>query len=217
MKLLKTFTAALALIAGAGLAQAADLTGTSGSTKDGTGYSSIQGFYTELALGYGFSQGDVVGFAPVGANLSATGTLLNLRAGYDKINLAGKFGAGVYAEVGDAFDLRGGINGNAFSENWSYGAGVKLFYDYGTGQAYVLGGYEGTEITATGASPHLDGGMWGVGVNMKLARNVYAKLEFDQVYYGTVNWTAIQSGSPVNFSLGNVDNRVMFGFGLTVN
>ena len=125
MKRIITLTAAMALLAGAGLASAADLPG---SLKDSnnTVISPIQGLYGEVAVGYGYSQGQTVGFASAGADLAATGTLFNMRAGFDKINLAGKFGAGIYAEGSNAFNVSGGISGlGRLSEHWSYGSGVK--------------------------------------------------------------------------------------------
>ena len=218
MKRIIILTAAMALLAGAGLASAADLPG---SLKDSnnTVISPIQGLYGEVAVGYGYSQGQTVGFASAGADLAATGTLFNLRAGYDKANLAGKFGAGVYAEGSNAFDVSGGVGNAKLGEHWSYGSGVKGFYDYGSGQTYILAGWEGTDVSVPGGTKHLDGVMWGVGVNTKIAKNAYAKIEFNQTYDGTVNWTPATTGTCLgahaNCSLTDVDNRILFGVGFT--
>jgi hypothetical protein len=216
MKRIITLTAAMALLAGAGLASAADLPG---SLKDSnnTVISPIQGLYGEVAVGYGYSQGQTVGFASAGADLAATGTLFNMRAGFDKINLAGKFGAGIYAEGSNAFNVSGGISGlGRLSEHWSYGSGVKGFYDYGSGQTYILAGWEGTDVSVPGGTKHLDGVMWGVGVNTKIAKNAYAKIEFNQTYYGTINWTTPATGTSLaSYSLTDVDNRILFGVGFT--
>ncbi len=219
MKYLSTLASAAALLIGScALGYGADLPG---SLKDSnnTVISPIHGLYGEVAVGYGYSQGQTAGFASAGADLAATGTLFNLRAGYDKANLAGKFGAGVYAEGSNAFDVSGGVGNAKLGEHWSYGSGVKGFYDYGSGQTYILAGWEGTDVSVPGGTKHLDGVMWGIGVNTKIAKNAYAKIEFDQIYYGTINWTAATSGGCMgtnySCSLTDVDNRILFGVGFT--
>jgi hypothetical protein len=226
MKYLSTLTTAAALLIGScALGHGADLNTSGLKDASGNAYSPIQGFYGEAALGYGFSQGQTVGFASAGADLAATGALFNLRAGYDKVNLAGRLGAGVYAEGSNDFNVTGSVtNGTAHAslgEHWSYGAGAKGFYDYGTGQTYVLAGWEGTDVSVPGGTQHLDGVMWGIGINTKLTKNLYAKVEFDQVYYGTVNWTTPATGTCLgghaNCSLTDVDNRFLAGFGFTLN
>jgi hypothetical protein len=216
MKISALAGAILALTLGAGVANAADLPA---GLKDGAP-SSLSGFYGEIAGGYGFSQGTVTGLAASGVSLASTGALFNLRGGYDYKFPSARFGVGVWAEGSNAVDVNGTSDGFSLGNRWSWGTGGKLFYDYGTGQVYAIGGYEGTQVTATGASTqYLDGGLWGVGINTKIAKNAYVKLEFDQIYNGAIDWKAVKAGDTAAsaFSLSQVDNRVLVGIGFTVN
>jgi hypothetical protein len=214
MKISALAGAILALTLGAGVANAADL--PAGGLKDGTP-SSLSGFYGEIAVGYGFSQGTVTGLAASGADLAATGALFNIRAGYDKL-LAGRIGAGLWAEGSNGFDVNGNDGGFTLGQHWSYGGGAKGFYDYGSGQFYALAGYEQTIVSLPGGNRTLDGLLWGIGVSTKLTSHSYVKMEFDQIYNGKINWTApFGDAAAQRFGLSEVDNRVLIGVGFSTN
>ena len=104
-------------------------------------------------------------------------------------------------------------SGVKWGENWTWGGGGKLFYDHGLGQIYVLGGYVGTNevITPPGSdktTKTLDGAEWGAGISLKLAGNVYGKLEFNQIIYADEK---LGSGTAPTWK--QVDDRVLFGLG----
>lgn len=220
MKRLACLVSAVALLS-AGAASAADL--YNGSLKDGgilgtPGNPSLHGFYGEIGVGYGFSQAKIGLPDSSGGDLAATGAFFNARAGYDKL-LSGRVGAGVYVQGSNAFDVTGSAGSGsdlvAFGNQWGYGAGAKLFYDYGTGQAYVLLGYEGQDVTLTGTGTHhTDGFLWGGGISVKMTQNTYIGLEAVQIERGSVSGTATGIGS---WSLGGVDDRVSLRFGVSAN
>ena len=207
--------AALALAAGS--ASASDLY-SNGSTKDaptilGASNNPIAGAYVELSTGFGFSSNNI-SLLSRSADLSSDGGLLNGRIGYDFKLPNHPFGVGVYVEGGDNFDVNGDETGLKWSENWTWGAGGKLFYDHGLGQVYVLGGYAGANevITPTGypkITKTLSGGEWGVGISLKLAGNLYGKLEFNQIIYDAQNL----GKAGVDPVWKQVDDRVLFGIG----
>lgn len=212
MNHIRTLTAAVALIAGVTAAGAADLLTQATGLKDGSGGNpSISGPYFEVAIGEGFSQ-DKIGLPGTGIDLSGTGGLFNLRAGYDLANVAGRFGLGVYGEGSNTFDVNGKVGPVSFGENWGWGAGGKVFYDHGTGQLYLLAGYAGTDVSAGGVQKTLDGFQWGGGISMKLTKNVYAKMEFDQIYYSDLS--AHVAGTPITWA--QTDDRVLVGIGYSL-
>ena len=225
MMKIATLTAALALCAGT--AFAADL--TSGGLKDSgiAGVGPIQGIYFEMGVGYGFSQ-DKIGFSSTsGGDLAATGTFFNARLGYDKAGLiGGRFGAGLYVQGSNAFDVNGSIGSSSSlvtsGNQWGYGVGGKLFYDYGGGQAYVLLGYEGQDVSlgvpeAGTGSRHTDGILWGGGVSMKLTHNAYIGLEAVQIDRGTISGTFGTGAGASTWSFGGADDRVSLRVGISSN
>jgi opacity protein-like surface antigen len=207
---LRTLVSALALLSGAAAANAADLYngGGSGSLKDPAATSQISGFYVEGLAGPGFSQNDVAGVA----TLSETGGVAVLRAGYDKANLAGRFGVGIYAEGSDNFDVNGKVPLATlkFGEQYGWGAGGKVFYDHGLGQVFGVLGWAETQDNVAGTVKTLDGYLWGAGISLKVFGNVYTKIEFDQIHYGDLTDRVTGVGS---FKWSQVDDRLLFGIG----
>lgn len=232
MRLQAFITSAVAALALAVCsANAADLYSNSGSTKDTPGavvVSSIAGPYVEVAVGPSFSS-DKAYLLGGNATLGSDGGVLNGRAGYDLPipGIGKRFGVGVWGEVGDAFSANGSLNYGGtpvvtWNENLTYGGGGKVFYDHGGGQVYAILGYaaSGVDITApntkTGKmvkdSATVDGLEWGAGISLLLIKNVYAKLEFNQIDYNSKSLSALGTGSKVD----PVENRVLFGVGISI-
>lgn len=216
---------ALALLALGGIANAADLYNSSGSTKDsptvlgGGQGSQIVGFYGEIAVGPLYSS-NTIDIVSTSASLSSDGGVVNGRVGYDYKFPSARFGVGAWGEVGTGFDASGkigsGAGGITWSENLTWGAGGKIFYDHGLGQLYVIAGYaEADESVPSTTGPGnttktLSGWEWGTGISLELVGRVYGKMEYDQIIY---NSESLGTGAPVKWS--QVDNRVLFGLGFS--
>jgi opacity protein-like surface antigen len=209
---------ALALYAAlAAPAAAADLNSRGGYKDAATpADSSIAGPYVEIASGFGFSSNTVSLFAAKN-DFSSDGGLVNARFGYDYKFSNSRLGFGVWGEGGDNFDTGGKSTGAGikWGENWTWGGGVKAFYDHGLGQLYVIAGYAGANQTIQAdpgvqkISKTLAGFEWGTGISLKLAGNWYGKLEFDQILYQDASLTPY---SPLT-KWSQVDDRVLFGVG----
>ena len=236
MRLQAFITSAVAALALAVCsANAADLYSNSGSAKDTPGavvVSSIAGPYVEVAVGPSFSS-DKAYLLGGNATLGSDGGVLNGRAGYDLPipGIGKRFGVGVWGEVGDTFSA----NGNAsvptstpvtikWNENLTYGGGGKVFYDHGSGQIYAILGYAASDlsVTATKGAKSVkdnvtaDAVEWGAGISLLLVKNVYAKLEFNQLDYNSQGLHAISTASGAGAKIDPVENRVLFGIGISL-
>jgi opacity protein-like surface antigen len=206
---LKTLFAAIAALFVASAAQAADVYSSNGGLKDAPGAWSLGGWYGEFSIGGAFSQTDVANVT----TLSSDGAIFVTRVGYDQSNIIGRIGIGAYAEGSDNFDVNGKADlGQAikFSQEWAWGAGGKLFYDHGNGQAYLLFGYAGTNQQAAGITKTENGYEWGGGINLKVTKYTYVKLEIDQIRY--TDGSTFLAAMPVK---GQVDDRFLVGIGFS--
>ena len=215
----KLFAGAVAALAlAAGTAQAADLYKNSSQPAESPGFP-IAGFYGEVSVGPAFTSNGL-NLLDSSVSLSSEGGVVNARVGYDYKFPTSRFGVGLWGEGGSGFSLSGSASalgkGFKWSEDWTWGAGGKLFYDHGQGQIYVIGGYAGAEEAITPpagggskATKTLTGGEWGTGISLKLVGNVYGKLEFDQIIYTDANLGT-------NAKWEQVDNRFLLGLGVSL-
>ena len=219
MKILKTLTAAAALLIAASTVQAADLT-SGGSLKDGINpFASAfnwNGFYVEIGAGYGFDEVKSSSVAN-SVNLAATGGIADFRLGYDdqfaKAGL-GSLVIGPYGEIGNAFDintsakLSSNSNPITFGNRWEYGGGAKAGYDYGTGQIYGILGYAHQDVSLSKFGTGLDGLKYGVGIQMKIfGPHVYAGLEITRTDFNTFT-------TPSQITVSPVQDAVMLKIGI---
>jgi hypothetical protein len=166
---------------------------------------SIAGFYAEVAIGPSISSPKANLFS-TGLDLGDNGGYVGGRFGYDAPfpNLGKHFGLGVFGEVGTGFGASGSalsaLSALTWSQNVSYGAGVKAFYDYGTGQFYAFGGWAGADesvgLTGLGKeSKFLNGYEVGGGVSALLFPHVYGFAEYERRQYadsnigGVIKWS----------------------------
>lgn len=217
-------TSIVALLVGISTATAADLYNpVNGSLKDPVGSGQICGFYAEASIGPGFTQNNtgVSSLSGVsGTTLSETGGIGVFTTGYDKCNIAGRFGLGIYGEVSDNFDVNGkvgNVNGKTsnfitFGENYSWGVGGKLFYDHGLGQIYTKLGWAETQDDVNSVVKTYNGFLWGTGISLKITGNVYAKMEFDQIHYTDASTFVFKT--PIKWD--QVDDRLLFGIGYSL-
>ncbi len=168
------------------------------------------GAYAGVAGGYGFGGSRYV--APAAGSFRTRGWYGNLFAGYD--HQIGKAIVGVEGDVGygsitggdGTASSRTGIDGS-LRARLGYAVTDKVMV-YGTGglaAARLTGEEGGTSQTRT-----VLGWTAGAGVETKLTRSVFGKLEYRYTDYGRNNFTTA-SGANV---FGNRENKVLLGVGV---
>jgi opacity protein-like surface antigen len=200
MKTLRTLTAASALLAAAGAANAADVYS---SSKDPVpSISGAPSFWVAggVGLGSGKSTASVPGFS---LDLSQTGAIFDVRAGVDRsmAMIAPNLTLGLYGEIGNSRDVSGTLVGQL----WSYGAGVRVGYQMGNLTPYGLVGYTRQDVSFDGLTQSLGGIKLGAGVRYTLPNNWFGELEGD--------WTGFEKTNVVFVNVDNSATQVMFRVG----
>ena len=148
---ISVLTGAVALLALATSANAADLYKQNGSTKDAPSYTApfdLSGFYVGAQVGGAWSDLSVEGTTKNPSGVAGRGTI-----GYDA-TLPNGFLAGLYGEFG-AQD--GQIAGTSVSQRLEWGGGVKVGHQIGSAVAFTKLGYTGLQFTGNGVNEIIDG------------------------------------------------------------